>query len=143
MTLDKEVATPQAIVEVAYELISFAPGAEPRWAAFRQLFADRCALALRVFPEDPSITVMNLDEYVRLQMREGMKEAGYEERPINRAFTITGDIAEARISFQMIFGNGEAREALDVFQMVRRAGRWWIVSIVSEVLAGSQASERA
>ncbi|MFZ9385183.1 MAG: hypothetical protein ACO27U_10985, partial [Ilumatobacteraceae bacterium] len=68
--------TPEQVVDRAYELISFAAGGEPAWPEFRSLFTDPCVLALRVFPDDPSITVMNLDSYVVHQMREGLSDEG-------------------------------------------------------------------
>src|SRR5882672_1202012 len=94
-------ATPEALVESAYRLISFGPGDDPAWTAFRTLFAERCVFALRLFPKDLSVSVMTLDEYVSRQIREGMKEDGYQERPIDRLFSVTGDIAEARVRFEM------------------------------------------
>ena len=128
-----ESATPQALVEMTYRLISFSAGGEPSWPTFRTLFSDRAVLAIRILPEDPSITVMNLDEYVQWQIREGMKEAGYEERPLERSFNVMGDLAEAHVRFQMYIGPRHIGDAIDIFQIVRKEGRWWIVSIVSEI----------
>lgn len=141
-SLSDDVATPESLVDAAYRLISFGPGGEPGWSSFRRLFADRSVLALRVFPEDPAVSVMTLDEYIGRQVREGMHEMGYEERPLDCVVAVTGDIAEARVRFQMVFGPQRVHDAVDVFQMVRCQGRWWIVSIISEI-AGSRAEQRA
>lgn len=128
-----DVATPESLVDAAYRLISFGPGGEPGWSSFRRLFATPCVLALRVFPDDPAVSVMTLDEYVARQVRDEMHDTGYEERPLARTLVVTGDIAEARVRFQMVFGPQRIHDAFDVFQMVRRDGRWWIVSIISEL----------
>lgn len=125
--------TPEAVVEEAYRLIGFDPGGEPQWDRFKALFDQRAVLALRVFPGDEAVTVMDLDEYVVLQIREGMKEEGYEEIPGETEWYVFGDVAEARVVFQIRYGDAEPIPALDIFQLVRRDGRWWIVSIVSDI----------
>jgi hypothetical protein len=132
--------TPQDLVAMTYRLISFSACGEPAWAAFRELFSDRAVLALRILPEDSSITVMNLDEYVQWQIRDGMKEAGYEERPLDRSFNVIGDLAEAHVRFQMYVGARHIGDAIDIFQIVRVNGRWLIVSIVSEVFKDQSTS---
>jgi hypothetical protein len=126
--------SPEALVDAAYELISFGPGGDPSWKAFRRLFADPCVLALRIFPDDPSISVLSLDDYTRKQVREGMREEGYIERPLQRDFSMTGDIAAATVRFEMVFGPDRKFLGVDQFQMVKRQGRWWIVSISGEIL---------
>jgi hypothetical protein len=133
MSQQGPTGTPEAIVDEAYRLIGFGPGEEPQWDAFRALFDPRAVLALRVFPGDPQITVMNLDEYVVHQIREGMKEQGYAEIPGETEWFRFGDIAEARVHFGMQYGKAEPVPALDIYQLAWREGRWWIVSIVSDL----------
>lgn len=134
MSADPMTATPTAIVDACYNLISFEAGSEPQWERFRTLFLPEAVLALRVFPDDEAVTVMDLDAYMVKQMREGMKEEGYSETVVRRAEMTYRDIAECRILFQMQFGDAEPYTAIDIFQIVRRSGRWWIASIVSDVL---------
>jgi hypothetical protein len=126
--------SPEMLVDAAYELISFGPGSDPSWQAFRRLFAEPCVLALRLFPDDPSISVLSIDDYMREQVREGMREEGYVERPLERDFSRTGDMAAATVRFEMVFGVDRKYLGVDQFQMVKRAGRWWIVSISGEIL---------
>ena len=127
------VGTPEAVVDEAYRLISFEPGSEPRWDRFKALFSPRAVLAFRIFPEDDAVTIMDLDDYIVRQMREGMKEDGYSETILRRDWLVFGDVAEARVVFEMKFGEAAPIPALDVYQLVRREGRWWIVSIISEI----------
>ena len=54
-------ASPTTLVDACYALISFEPGSEPAWDEFRALFHPQAVLALRVFPDDESVTVMDLD----------------------------------------------------------------------------------
>jgi hypothetical protein len=127
-------STPDAVVRRAYELISFGPGGGPGWAEFRALFTTPAVLALRVFPGDPAISVMDLDAYEAVQITAAMTAAGYEELPLDTAYLETGDICEARVRFQMVFAPDRIHEALDVFQLVRLGGEWRIASILSEVI---------
>ena len=131
--LDHEtVATPQATVQEAYRLIGFEPRAEPQWDRFRALFDPRAVLALRVFPGDEAVTVMDLDEYMVYQIREGMKEEGYSETTLHEQSFVFGDIAEARVVFEIRYGDAPPVPAIDILTLVRRAGRWWIISITSD-----------
>ena len=132
--LEREVVeSREAIVAEAYRLISFEPESGPDWKRFNALFAERAVLALRVFPEDESVSVMDLDEYAVTLMREGMREEGYCETQIRTDWFEFGDIAEARVIFEIRFGNADPIPALDIFQLVRREGRWWIVSIIADI----------
>ncbi len=132
--LERElVETPEAVVAECYRLIGFEPGSEPQWDRYRALFAPQAVMALRVFPDDEAVSIMNLDQYMVQQMREGMKEAGYEETTLREDWTKFGDVAQARVVFQMHFGKSEPIPALDILQLARRDGRWWIVSMISEV----------
>jgi hypothetical protein len=63
-----------------------------------------------------------------------MKEEGYSESVVRRTEMTYRDIAESRVVFHMQFGEAEPYTAIDVFQLVRRGGRWWVASIVSDVL---------
>lgn len=121
------------LVDSAYDLISFAAGGEPAWDEFRTLFTEPCVLALRVFPDDASVTVMDMDGYVRTQMREGLSDEGYSEMPGDRTIAITGDAATAQQKFTMHFAQGAPVAAVDIFSLVRLDGGWRIVSIVSDM----------
>jgi hypothetical protein len=119
---------------LADELISFAAGGEPAWKEFRELFTNPCVLALRVFPDDPAITVMDLDDYVTHQMRDGLSDEGYEELPGERTVTIVGDAAFVDQKFFIKYRDQQPVAAFDGYSMVRIDGKWRIASIVSDML---------
>lgn len=134
--------SPQALVERAYELISFGPGGAPGWGGFRSLFTEPAVLALRLFPGDREITIMDLDAYEAAQVTAAMHAKGYEERILHAAYEQTGDLCQATVSFQMIFGPDDVHDALDLFQLVRRDDEWRIAAILSEILAPARGSAR-
>ena len=121
-------------LDASYDLISFRPGSEPAWDRFRALFLPQAVLALRVLPEDDAITVMDLDHYVVKQMRDAMKEEGYSETILKRSEIVYRDVAEVRALFAMKFGDAAPHTTMDIIQLVRRGGRWWIASMVSDIL---------
>jgi len=128
-------SSPGQAVDAAYELLSFDPGQEPDWPGFRSCFHPRALLALRVFPEDAAISVMDLREYARAQMRVGLKEEGYTEVPGHRDVDIIGSVATIRQHFTMNFAGRPPVPAIDVFSLVNVGGRWQIVSVVSDMTA--------
>ena len=132
-------ASPTTLVDACYDLITFEPGSEPAWDDFRALFHPRAVLALRVFPDDESVTVMDLDSYMIKQMREGMEEEGYSESVLKRSEVVFHDIAEVRVLFSMKFGDAKPYTAIDIFSLVSSEGRWHITSIVSDILSPDEA----
>lgn len=138
MTTDLH-ASPKTLVDAAYDLVSFEPGSEPAWDAFRGLFLPQAILTLRVFPDDEAITIMDLDAYMEKQIREGMKEEGYTETPLRRSELVIRDTAEVRVLFAMQYGDTEPHTAIDFFQLVRLEGSWHIASISSDVLRPGEA----
>lgn len=130
-----EHARIEEVIEQAYQALAFEPGEEPDWDLFREVFEPTAVLALRVFPEDPQILVVDLEGYAREQMRNDLKHQGYSETPGERVVEIVGDIAIVRQEFTMNFAT-RSQQALDLFCLARTGGRWLIVSVVSDVLRG-------
>ena len=126
--------SPEEVIDRSYELISFAAGGEPSWAEFRQLFTEPSTLALRVFPDDPRITVMDLDSYVVHQMRDGLSDEGYSEVPGERTMTIVGDAALVVQHFTIHYRDRPPVPAFDGYSLVRIDGAWKIASIVSDMI---------
>lgn len=133
--MTETTSDPATVVDRAYELISFAAGGEPQWPEFRALFANPCVLALRVFPDDAAVTIMDLDAYVIHQMREGMGESDYTEIPGRRRIERIGSVASVQQEFTMTFGTGDPVPAIDFFHLAELDGRWSITAILSDMRA--------
>lgn len=130
--------SPEDVVDRSYELISFAAGGEPAWPEFRSLFTEPCVLALRVFPEDEAITVMDINAYVVHQMREGLSDEGYTEVPGERTVTIVGDAAVVLQQFFIVYKDQAPVPAFDGYSLVRVGGQWKIASIISDMVTGDR-----
>ena len=131
MTDEEAIA---AVVERAYGALEFEPGSEPEWALFDSAFAPEAILALRVFPEDPVISVMGLRAYAESQMRNDLGEQGYSETPGAGSTEIYGDVAVVRQPFTMNFAD-RAVAAIDVFSLVRVDRGWKVIAVVSDTVA--------
>lgn len=123
----------EQVIEQAYRALAFEPGQEPDWVHFQQTFTPQAVLALRVFPEDPEVRIMDLVGYAQEQMRNDLSHQGYSETPGERKVEIIGDIAAVRQEFTMNFADRSQR-AVDLFCLARTQGDWLIVSVVSDVL---------
>ena len=135
MTDDEAIAV---VVARAYDALEFEPGSEPDWALFDSAFAPEAVLALRVFPEDPGVSVMGLRAYAESQMRNDLGEQGYSETPGVGSTEVIGDVAVVRQPFTMNFAD-RAVAAIDVFSLVRNAGAWKVVAVVSDTVASKSA----
>jgi hypothetical protein len=122
-----------AVVECAYDALKFDPGSEPDWALFDSAFTPEAILALRVFPEDPEISILGLREYAESQMRNDLGAQGYSETPGDGTTQIYGDVAVVHQPFTMNFADRSV-DAVDVFSLVRTAGAWRVVAVISDTL---------
>ena len=127
------------VVDGAYDTLAFGPGGQPDWAAFAEVFDDRALLALRAFPDDIAISVMNLAEYAESQMRNDLESHGYSETPGERSIEVIGDVACVRQAFTMNFAH-RAVDAVDVFLLSRTGGEWRTLAVVSDIAVLSPGS---
>lgn len=116
----------------AYEALAFDPGDEPDWSLFTSVFDPKAVLGLRVFPEDRDVRVLDLAGYATAQLGNGLKEQGYSEEQGQGSIEIFGDVAVAHQPFTMVFIERRVH-AIDVFSLVRIAGIWRIVSVISDL----------
>lgn len=122
----------QGVIERAYQALAFEPGDLPDWERFDSEFVPQALLGLRVFPEDPAISLLDLREYAEAQVANGVKEQGYSETPGECAIEILGDVAVVRQVFTMNFAQGPV-QAVDFFSLVRQDSQWRIVAVVSDM----------
>lgn len=121
------------VVDIAYAILEFEPGGMPDWATGNQLYSAAAVLALRVFPDDPEVSVLTWEEYKRAQMANNLQDHGYSETPGDRVVTVTGDIAVVQQHFTMNFRHRPPASAVDVFGLVRTSDGWRIVSVLSDM----------
>jgi hypothetical protein len=122
-----------ALIERAYDALAFEPGSEPDWGAFDSCFVEQAVLALRVFPTDTAVSILDLRDYALSQMRHDLESDGYSETPGAQSIRVVGDVAVVQQHFTINFRSGPV-PAVDVFSLARTAVGWRIVSVVSDVV---------
>ena len=133
---DEALRGPAEVVRELYELVTFDAGATPDWDAVRALFVEEAVVVLRTGREEMTVFTLEgfVDDFVRFIEQYDVQRTGFRERVLELDGFAYRDIAHVRVRFDShIPGSGrEPGQGLDVFELVRRDGRWRIASIVNE-----------
>ncbi len=129
--------TPQDLIEYTYELMTFGAGDIPDWETIKDLFHEDAVIVLRSSRTDMSI--MNRDGFIDLWLRDferGLKETGITEQKIIDRYEIMGDIATCYVIYAVSIPERDypPQYGIDCFHLLKQSGRWYITSIVNEVL---------
>ena len=146
-----DVASLDAIMRSVYDVISGPAGQKRDWNRMRSLFTANA----RMMPHGPrGLRSGGVEDYIAAS-GPFLEKEGFIEREVARRTEQYGDIAH-------VFSTYEARNRADgpvimrginSFQLVRHAGRWWVVSIMwqaespqtpipAEYLQGAPAGEK-
>jgi hypothetical protein len=123
-----DVSSLDAIMRAVYDVISGPAGQKRDWNRMRSLFTANA----RLMPKGMAgLRSGSVEDYITASGPQ-LEENGFIEREIARRVEQYGDIAH-------VFSTYEARNRADgpvimrginSFQLVRHAGRWWVVSIM-------------
>jgi len=146
-----DVASIDAIMRAVYDVISGPAGQKRDWIRMRSLFTANA----RLMPKGGrGLASGSVEDYITSSGPQ-LEQNGFIEREVARRTEQYGDIAH-------VFSTYEARQSeggpvflrgINSFQLVRHAGRWWVVSIMwqaetpqnpipAEYLTGTAAGER-
>lgn len=129
--------TPQDLIEYTYELMTFSAGDKPDWDIIKDLFIEDAIIVLRSSRTDMSI--MDRDGFIDLWLRDyeaGLKETGITEEKIIDRYELIGDIATCYVIYAVSIPDKDypTQYGIDCFHLLKQNGRWYITSIVNEVL---------
>ena len=143
-----DVASPEAIVNAAYESLLRSPGENFDWDRFRSLFLPEAILlpnteqtggTPQVHSPEEFIAVVNAS-YAEHAPIGSEKDKGFSEEAIHNEVRRYGDIAQVFSSYKKRFWTEDRirGRGINSYQLVYRDGRWWIASIAwdEEVGAG-------
>ena len=132
----KDVASVDAILAALYDVISGPAGQERNWDRFRSLFIPGARLIPTGRAQNGQVRhrVMDAEGYISTSGPLLMKE-GFFEREIARRTEQFGNIAHAFSTYESRRTPGAAPFArgINSIQLLRREGRWWIVTILWDV----------
>ena len=141
----EDVATPEAVVRVAYETVSRAPGKPFEWDRFRSLFLPGARLIPNTEQTRGTFTPHTVESFITW-IDEGWKpvigtpnDRGFAESGVSNTIEQFGDIAHVLSTYEKhIWGETQVRgRGINSFQMVRKDGRWWITSLIWDEETGA------
>jgi hypothetical protein len=128
---------PGTLVEGLYDAVSAPPGTIPDWDFVRSHFTPEALVVLRATPEESRL--MDLEGFVKdfesFYKRIGPSRAGFKESVESIRVVEYGNVAHCYVVFTAeIVGDERApQRGLDSWHLMRRDGRWWVVSVVNDV----------
>ena len=135
---DDAKAEAEKVVAELYRLVTMEPGTSPDWDAVRPLFLEEAVVVLR--SSRTAMTVFDLEGWIQ-DFKDAidkwdMSTRGFEEKLLKMKTQVFGDIAHCFAVYRAGFITGEnlpSNVGLDSIQLIRRDGRWLVVSITNEV----------
>lgn len=130
--------TIDGLVDALYAAVSFGPGETGDWERVREILLPN-AIIIQPFKEEVGPTVLDVDGFIEdfrhfiATSRAGAE--GFHERIAARRVQEFGEIAYVSVVFEPSYGDGSEQAAgrgVDMIQLVRHAGRWWIASILTQ-----------
>lgn len=130
--------SPDALVRALYTAVTFGPGRKPDWSYVRSMFHRDASIVLRVARD--STAVMSVDgfvnDFIAFIDRIRADTSGFQERVVRIRPMVLGNIAHLLVLYEASIPTSSRppQQGVDSFHLVRSGGRWWITSIVNEVL---------
>lgn len=131
--------TPEKLVRGLYASVTFDPGMAPDWDHVRKFFLPQGVIAAR--QTRTAMGIMDVDAFIDWFKADvekyKMKERGFEESVEKIKLMEFGDMAHCFVVYKARFktpDNQPGQLGLDSFGLVKKDGRWWIVSITNDVV---------
>ncbi len=132
-------ADPESLVRDLYAAVTFDPGNVPDWEHVRKFFTPEAVIAVRMTPT--SMAILNVEEFVKWfdddVKKYKMEERGFEETIETLKLTVFGDMAHCFVVYKARFKTPEnlpGQLGLDSWGLLKKDGRWWIVSVTNDVV---------
>ena len=134
---DPNLKDPEALIRELYDQVTFPPGEAPDWKYVRTMFIEDATVTMRTGRE--STATLTLDgwilDFVNFINDRDVKKTGFEEKIIKMKTLEFGDIAHVLVLYTASIPGvtRSPQEGVDSFHLIRKDGRWWIVSILNEI----------
>jgi hypothetical protein len=136
--VDTATASAEGTVRALYRLVSFGPGEVTDWAKVRALFLPEAVVVLRTSRTVTS--VFNLDgfiqDFVTFDSIPVVARGGFTETIVRLRPMVLGSIAHILVLYEA-HATGSTRaptQGVDSIHLVRRGERWWVASLMNEVI---------
>ena len=139
---DDPHASPEALIEHLYDLVSFPAHDLPDWDDVRATFIPEAVVILRTSREGS--TTFSVDEFIEdwhvFIERDNVEARGFTESIVNMETLEFGDIANVLVLYTSDFPDDERppRPGVDSFGLIKKDGRWLIASVLNEIPTSSR-----
>ncbi len=140
--------TPAGVVEELYRVVSVKPGGPATdWEKVRSLFYKDAVIVLRTTPKSTAVFSVQgfIDDFIAFDQRARVQERGYSEKILRLKPMVFQDIAHVLVLYEASIPGSPRppQKGVDSFHLMKKDGRWWIVSVLNEgpATAGSIPSE--
>lgn len=130
---------PESLLQGLYASVTFEPGTLPDWDYVRSFFIPEAVFGVR--KSRTLMDVLDLDGFVGWWLEDiekhKMKERGFKESIEKMKMTVYGNIAHCFIVYKARFmtpADAPGQLGLDSFGLMKKDGRWWVVSITNDVI---------
>jgi hypothetical protein len=129
--------TPEDLVNALYDAVTFEAGHTPDWDWVKSMFIDEGIVVLRTSKDETTIFSVEgfVADFVRFIEGSGVEKTGFVEKILRTKPMVLGDIAHVLVLYEAWIPGGERppQQGVDSFQLIRKNGRWRIVSITNEI----------
>ena len=130
---------PESLVRGLYAAVTWNPGEMADWEFVKKFFIPDAVFAMR--KTRTLMEVMNGEEFIDWFKDDAKKykmdERGFEESVEKLKMTVYRDTAHCFVVYKARFKTPEnlpGQYGLDGFSLLKKDGRWWIVSVVNDVI---------
>jgi hypothetical protein len=135
---DTTLRAVETFVRSLYGLVSFGPNERTDWAPVRALFAPEAVVVLRTSRAAHSVFTVDgfINDFIRFDSIPAVARSGFQESVVRLRSTVVGDIAHVLVLYEAQVRNSPRppQQGIDSFELLRRDGRWRIVSLTNEVV---------
>ncbi len=130
---------PESLVRGLYDSVTFEPGTLPDWDYVQSFFIPEAIFGVR--KSRTLMDVLDLDGFVDWWLEDienhKLLEKGLEESVEKMKMTVYGNIAQCFVVYKVRLltpADAPGQLGLDSFALMKKGGRWWIVSITNDVI---------
>jgi hypothetical protein len=135
--MPQEFLEPGSMVADIYDVVSAPAGTVPDWDFIRSHFDPEALIVLRATPEESRLMDLEafIDDFESFYERIGPSGNGFRETVQSIRVVEFGNVAHCYVVYtaEIVGGDRPPQRGLDSWHLMRRDGRWWVVSVINDV----------
>jgi hypothetical protein len=132
---------PEAMVASVYDAVSSPSGSAPDWGVVRSYFDPDAVVVLRASREESKKFDVDgfIQDFVDFYGRIEDQNRGFGETVVSSKCLEYGNIAHCYVVYEASIQGSERppQRGLDSWHLMKRDGRWWVVSVVNDSEPGA------